>query len=569
MKYFYLPIVLLFSISINSFGQENLKEKAKEKVKEGVKISGFLSANVVGYHVSGIPNRREPFYWIFSGNLNISFLDWTIPITATVSQQESDFDAQLPFNQFGVSPRYKSVTLHLGYRTMNFSEFTLAGNMFLGAGVEVAPENSLVKVSAMYGRFARALNERGADGFNSRLPAYERWGYGSKVTIGNDKREADLIFFKASDDLESVDRILADSVGMMPQENFVMGLNTRQEITEKTQIRVEYALSAYTMDIRNPEIVLESYTYANNLGGIYVPRESSQFNGAILGDLTYGGDNIQLQLKYRRIGPEYKTMGSTFLNNDMEDITGGISWRMLKGKINVSTNGGIQRNNLNDEQLSSMVRVVAGANIAYTVSNNLNLNASIANFNASSQLTQFSVNTLSPIMRDSLFYLQVTNNASLGANYSVGEADFRNVIFTNANYQDASNNQENKTTFYNINTGYQLNYVPADLTVSTSINYNDNASEQVRNKSFGPSLVFAKHFFKRSLKCSLISSALFNQLNGEKAADIYSTKFMTAYSYAEKHTLSFDATYVSREAYTENNQSFNELRAGILYSYTF
>ncbi|GAA5042358.1 hypothetical protein GCM10011506_44240 [Marivirga lumbricoides] len=555
--------------SFRSFGQENLTEKAKEKVKEGFKISGFLSANAVGYHVSGIPNRREPFYWIFSGNLNISFLEWSIPITATVSQQESDFDAQLPFNQFGVSPRYKSVTLHLGYRSLNFSEFTLAGNMFLGVGVEVAPENSLVKVSAMYGRFARALNERGAEGFNSRLPAYERWGYGSKVTVGNEKREADLIFFKAADNLESIDRTLADSVGLKPQENFVLGINTRQQITEKTQINVEYALSAYTTDTRNPEIVLDKFTYANNLGGIYVPRESSQFNGAISGSLTYGGEMIQLQVKYRRIGPEYKTMGSTFLNNDLEDITGGVSWRMLKGKINVSTNAGVQRNNLDDEQLSSMVRIVAGANIAYTVSNHLNLNASVANFNASSQLTQFSANTLSPIMRDSLYYLQVTNNASLGANYSVGEGDFRNVLFSNASYQDASSNQGNNTTFYNVNAGYQLNYVPADFTVSTSFNYNDNSSEQVRNKSFGPSLVVAKHFFKRSLKCSLTSTALYNQLNAEKAADIYSTKFMTAYSYAKKHTLSFDATYVSREAYTENNKSFNELRAGILYSYTF
>lgn len=567
MKYIYLPLILICTLSLSALGQQEDFD-LKEKVKKEFKVSGSLNANAVGYQVSGIPARRDPFYWIFSGNVTFSFMEWSIPVTASLSQQESNFDTQLPFNQFGMSPHYKSVTMHLGYRSMQFSEFTLAGNMFLGAGVEVAPENSLVKVSAMYGRFARAINERGAADYNYRLPTYERWGYGSKVSLGNEKREADIIFFRAADDKNSVDPLMADTLGLSPQENFVVGLGGRQQLTERIQLRAEYALSAYTMDTRHEEIVLESFTYANNLGGLYVPRASSQFNGAFLGNLTYGGEGMQLQLNYRRIGPEYKTMGSTFLNNDLEDITAGVSWRMLQGKISISTNGGFQRNNLNDMQLSRMVRLIGGINANWSVTKSLQVNASLANFNSGSRLTQFSERSLSPMEQDSLYYMQVTNNASLGANYSIGEGDVRHNVFTNTSYQGAHDNQDNETAFYNINTGWQLSFIPAAFTVSTSLNYNINKSV-AENTGLGPSLVLAKQFFERKLKCTLSSTALFNRLNGDRAAEIYSTKFMTGYTYGKGHTFSVDATRVSRKAFTENNRSFNELRAGVLYSYSF
>ena len=569
-RYAYITICLLLLFYARAQAQEDTSEKnLVEKAKRSVKISGAIRANAIGYHVTGIPSRREPFFWMLAGNLNISFLDWSIPISATFNRQQQTFNAQLPFNQFGMSPRYKFLTLHLGYRSLNFSEYTLAGNIFLGAGVEVAPENSLVKVSAMYGRFARAVNERGAEGFSSSMPTYERWGYGSKVTVGNEKQEASFILFKASDNPRSLEAKLADSLGIKPQENLILGLQAQYKISPSVSLKGDYALSAYTTDTRNPEVVLSSYTYANNFGDLYVPRASSQFNGAFTGNITYNAQRAQLQLTYRRIGPEYRTMGSTFLNNDLEDITGGISWRMINGKVSLSTNAGLQHNNLNKQQLTTMTRVIGSVNATYSVNDQWNVSSSVANFNASSQLTPFTEVSLDPNQIDSLYYLQVTTNASVGTNYSFGDQEITHRLFLNSSYQEAHDSQENQSVFHNLNTGYQCGFVPAALTTSATINLNDNQNNEVNNRSIGPALSAAKYFLDRKFNSTLTATSLYSYRNKTRISNLYSYKMRLSYTPSKGHTISLDTAHIRRTALAEDSQSFQELRGSILYSYTF
>jgi len=38
-----------------------------------------------------------------------------------------------------MSPYYKWITIHVGYRNINYSQFTLAGHTILGAGIELHP----------------------------------------------------------------------------------------------------------------------------------------------------------------------------------------------------------------------------------------------------------------------------------------------------------------------------------------------------------------------------------------------------------------------------------------------
>ena len=499
----------------------------------------------------------------------MSFLDWSVPISITFNRQQRTFNAQLPFNQFGMSPKYKFITLHLGYRSMNFSEYTLASNIFLGAGVEVTPENSLVKVSAMYGRFARAMNERGAEGFNSSLPTFERWGYGSKVTVGNEKREASLIFFKAADHPYSLDAEIVDSLGLKPQENLVLGVQAQHQLSSSVLLKADYALSAYTEDTRLPETVLTSYTYINNFGSLYVPRASSQFNGAFTGSMTYNGQRAQWQLTYRRIGPEYRTMGSTFLNNDLEDITGGISWRMLKGKISLSTTAGLQRNNLNEQQLTTLTRMIGSINASYTVNQHWNMTTTLANFNSSSQLSQFTEISNDPNQLDSLYYLQVTTNASVGTNYSFGSDKATHRLFLNGSYQEAHDTQDNESLFYNLNTGYQFGLTPAALTTSVTVNLNDNQNNDLNNRSVGPTLSTAKHFFNRKIKCTLAATSLYTYRDRVKASNLYSYKTRVGYSPTKGHKVSLDVARINRTSLAEGSPSFKETRGSILYSLTF
>jgi hypothetical protein len=235
--------------------------------KKPIKVTGGLNATQTFYSASGIQNRRDPYFWMLNANLNFNLFGvLDVPLSATFSQQNRSYTQ--PFNQYGLSPRYKSVTGHFGYRSMQFSQFTLGGNIFLGAGIEVAPSTSFVKWSAMYGRFTKAVDTFATDGVISGQPAYERWGWGTKVTLGKElqKRSYDIILFNARDNPTSISNAIADSFGLKPAENFVVGLVTRQAITEQLNFDIEYALSAFTEDMRIQESEVEKYKYTNSLG---------------------------------------------------------------------------------------------------------------------------------------------------------------------------------------------------------------------------------------------------------------------------------------------------------------
>jgi hypothetical protein len=330
--------------------------------QEKLKINGSVNASGIGYYASGIPARRDPFYWLLSTNLTLSYWKITAPFTLTLSQQDQTFRYPQPFNQFGISPNYKSITAHLGYRSLNFSEFTLAGTIFMGAGIEINPPNSWIKGSAMYGRLAKARLEGGLNDLEFGIASYERWGYGSKLTFGKNGQEVDLIFFRGRDDPFSLPDSSAAKLNISPAENFVIGTGIRKNLGDRVNLIVEYALSAFTRDIRDAETDLTSFRYANHLGGLFSPTTSSQFNGALQTQLSYRAQSFQVQTKYRRLGPEYRTMGAPFMNNDFEDITGGVSTSLFKNKVNLSTNLGVQRNNLNNTEATETKRFIGSLN---------------------------------------------------------------------------------------------------------------------------------------------------------------------------------------------------------------
>lgn len=217
-------LFLAFSLLLFSYTQaqdsSGIGYRAKKLVKENTKITGGLSANAVYYHAIGIENRRPPFYWLINGNVTFTAGQVSIPVFITFSEQQKRLYSN-PFNQFGLSPRYKSVTLHAGYRSLQFSEFTLAGNVFLGAGIEVMPQKSPFRFAAMYGRLARAISEIGTEGYTDGQAAYERWGYGAKLGYQAGNGLYEFSVFRASDRRETIADTTALALNIKPQENFV------------------------------------------------------------------------------------------------------------------------------------------------------------------------------------------------------------------------------------------------------------------------------------------------------------------------------------------------------------
>src|SRR5690606_31629249 len=222
-------LICLHLISPNVKGQ-SIDPKAKP-----FQISGSLGGNMSYYTVNGIPERRQPWGYSLFGTVNMKIYNFSVPLSVAVSQQGTSFSQ--PFSRFGASPEYKWVKLHLGYRSLNYSEFTLNGVSFLGGGIELTPGK--FRFSAMAGRLKKSI---GQPDNRFERPQYKRMGYGVKVGYGTNSN-IDLSFFHAADDVGSI--ALPDSIdGLNPPEASTSIGVSGKLATRNTKWVLDYDLGA-------------------------------------------------------------------------------------------------------------------------------------------------------------------------------------------------------------------------------------------------------------------------------------------------------------------------------------
>ncbi len=555
-----LKKIVLFA-GITACGPALSQDLEKLDLKNPLKISGSLRATATGYTADGIANRRDPFYWLLSGTLNLQFLEFNIPFSVTLSQQQRTFAQPQPFNQFGLSPSYKGVTIHGGYRSMNFSDYTLAGQVFLGGGIEVKPKQIPIQLSALYGRLQKAVTDSITDGLVRAIPAYERWGHGAKITLGKEKTKADLIYFYAHDKPHSIPH--ADSLAIAPEENLVLGINISQKIEQRINVTLEYAYSMLTRDTRLEKTPgIKNRAFPARLG-VFAANASSQFNQSIKSTLAYTGETYQADISYRRVDPEYRTLGATFVTNDFEDIALGISKTFFQGKLNVAGNVGLQRNNLDNRQLSELKRGLYGLNLSGNITEKLVVNASYNNFTTSTQMVQLDA-------LDSLRYYQVTNNATLGISHTRQKEAVSHTGSLYINYQGADDSDNNTSAFYNVSGMYGINATHIAMGVHGSVNYNLNQIDGTNSYSAGPGITLSKGLFDKAMQCTLGGTYLWNRQEGA-GYDIWSVQSNAAYRLKKKHQFGWNLFFTRRSGLPgqETRGSMQELRSSITYQYHF
>ena len=181
-------------------------------------LHGTLGAGAEFYQSNEAYPTRPPFAWNIYGTLNPSVYGVSLPLSFVVTQYGKSYAN--PFTQIGISPTYKWIKLHLGYRTIMFSPLVFAGQSFLGGGVELSPRGFYF--GAFYGLLNKAVQEDTSFAHPIE-PQYARIGYGIKIGVGSPKNNFSLSFFHAKDDSGSIRRLQDSLTTMLPQENTVVG----------------------------------------------------------------------------------------------------------------------------------------------------------------------------------------------------------------------------------------------------------------------------------------------------------------------------------------------------------
>jgi hypothetical protein len=564
-------LICSFSTICQLVTAQNIESIGKEKP---LSLSGGVSLNQILYTAKGIPNRRDPYSYYASGNVNLSVYGWSVPLSFSYSNQNHSF--QQPFNRYSMHPTYKFITAHVGYVSMSFSPYTVNGHIFLGAGVDVIPEEGKWKLSALYGRFLKAV-EADTLNPNAQLPSFQRIGYGFKASYGDARNFVDFTMFHARDNVNSIS-FIPDSVNVLPQENLVMSVGAGKTFFKNFLLKGEIANSALSRDVRAPGA--EQSNLLAKTGFLYTPRESSSFYNAYKASFDFQQEWYTIGIGYERIDPQYRTLGAYYFNNDLENITANATTSILEGRMNIAGSVGTQHDNLDKSKVSTMRRAVGSINVNYMVSQRLSFTGSYSTFQTYTNIrSQFvNINQLTPYDNlDTLRFTQITKNATLNSMYALSANKVRrqtlNLLLS---YQGASDTQGDVPSntgarFYNVNTAYAMSLVPQNLMISLSVNGTVNNGGAINTKTYGPVASISKSFFDRKLRTTLSSTYNNTYSNGANINRIINGRLSGTVSIKRKHNINLSTVMVHRQNRIESStaKSFTEFTGTLGYAYAF
>ncbi|MEL6922618.1 MAG: hypothetical protein AAFO94_01130 [Bacteroidota bacterium] len=563
----WLPIVCLFLLPVLLPAQdlEGFWSGIRNRWQnDPVLINGGLSAGMMRSFVQGMPARRDGFNWNLNANLNIDLLGIAIPFSAHVSDGNALYN--LPSYQFvGFSPSYKWITLHGGDRSMEFSPYTLSGHNFTGGGLELTPGK--FRFAAMYGRLKRAT--AGDFTANQNLdPSFRRMGWGFKAGYGTAEDFIDLILFSASDDLNSVDTTFVQN--LPPATNVVMGVTGRKKLSQQFSLLVDFAHSIFTDDATAPMLEDTDRNLMNSAFGLLKPRVSTYQANALRSELQWAMKRINWRLSYERIDPNYRTLGTIFINNDLENYTVGAGFQLFK-KLGINLNGGLQRNNLAGTQATTLRRLIGSISANLSLNDRLSFNAGYSNF-YNTQKVRALINPVVPV--DSIFLAQINENATFGASLVVGKEKNGTLsimlAYQNANALENDELLPGASDFYNANFGYSHQFKGIGLQAYGALNVSRLLSDDFDNWNVGPTVSLSKSWLDKKLSTQLSSSwtGVWQQWNLKN--NILNLQLGASYQMLKDHQLSFRFSLINRKVLQNiGSPQFTEGIASLNYGYTF
>lgn len=439
-------------------------------------LSGAISLSGTFYSSEGIAARRTPFSWILSGSPMVSVYGVQMPFNFLLSDQERSF--RQPFDQFGVSPSYKSATLHLGYRSMTLSRYSLAGVTFLGAGIEFNP--SPLRFAAMIGRLQRAVGE---DTNNLDIqPAYARQGRAIKLGIGSDRTFFELNYLHAADDSNSIRQPTAALI--TPQENAVLGINSKITFIDQLSLEVEAAASALTRNIKDSLAKVDVPDIVNSfISGI---RASTSLTTAGRAALAFSIPHFMLRLGYERIEPDYTSLGAYYFTTDIENYTIAPTIDFLDNKVRVSGSVGIQHDNLLNLKLARTQRIIGSGTVSWNPSQVFGVDAQYSNYSTDQSSGRAPLN-------DSIKVRNVSESATLSPRITLQSTELTqafSLIASLQQYTDLNSrtnqavNSDTKTASLN----YSAFFINSGSNVGGALLFADTKAGTIRTQLIGVNL---------------------------------------------------------------------------------
>ncbi|MCA5004537.1 hypothetical protein [Sphingobacterium bovistauri] len=556
-------IILLNTIALYSQDFTNIASQKPFTFQGNMELRGMF------YQANGIGNRMEPFNYLLSGSPVFSIYGWNIPTSFMISKKQSSF--QQPFNQYGLSPTYKWITLHGGYRNVTFSPYTLAGHTMLGGGVELNPGK--FRFGAMLGRLNRATVIDTAS--MSLVPySFTRKGVALKLGYGVDANHFDINVLHAKDDSVSKPQQIGEyAQRVTPAANTVLGYGTKFTIFKRFFIESDGAVSVYTRDLNSP-LALDSIPdkTLRRLSSMLDINGSTEWFLAFSGGIGYTGSNYGVKVNYKRIEPDFKSMGAYFFNNDIENLTISPNYSHPSGKFIFNGSLGIEQDNIRLTKQATSKRIIGSANLSTNLTESFGVDFIFNNYSNNQK-----PNTLR--FADSLKIVQNTATLGIMPRYTIIAEDKIQVMFLSANFNTMNDynsyfetnapSRDIKSQQYLFN--YNISFPQKRLSLNSSVNYMNLKSELVSTSYKGINAGGSFALENKKLMMGANMSFMLGENNGERIK-IFNGSTNLSYQINRLQTIRALIYFTNNNpgsAIISGNPSFSETRGEIAYQLNF
>ena len=386
----------------------------------------------------------------------------------------------------------------------------------------------------------------------------------------------ELILFTAKDNLNSLPYSL-DSLNISPLQNAVFSVKGEKVFKKKLLINAEIAFSGITTDIRaiernSPKTIWNSYL------GILEPKATTDYYKAIKTGITYRGKTYNIGGEYSRIDPNYRTLGAYYFANDLETFSAKGATQLMQGKLNVSGNFGLQQDNVQNQKIKTLKRLVGALNLAIAPSEKVNINVGYSNFTSFSNTlrTYDYLRQITPYnVLDTLNFRQINQNfqGMMSVLMPTSSKEITKSISFNAviqRGQDATGSQQSSNDLDNFNIDYGYGDKTKKLNLNASFYFSSSAFSGLKTQQFGPNVGITKSFLKDKLKTNASLTYTLSSGAGVKES-ILNGRMGASYVIAKKHNLNLSLIYLNRQAESTTRYipNFYEFTTTLGYAYTF
>ena len=555
-------ILLILALGAGGLFAQNLESLSTSKA---FAFSGSLYVSGDSYASFGSdPLRRSPYSYSITGAPVVSIYGIKLPFSFAFSDQQ--FSYSQPFNIYGLSPNYKWATLHLGYRSLNFSSFTLAGKQFFGAGIELTPGK--FRFLGLYGSLRDLYAQKDTLTFGSQiLDTYDRKIHGFKIGYGQ-RSKIELSYIKVKDRENSSMIQEADNIYLFPEDNFVLGLNTDIQFHPKLFFYLESAASLHTSNLTT-DITIEDEKLeriANRVSDIIEINATTRWGFAGKTGLKLSLGNYGLGVNYLRVDPYYKSLGLYYTNTDYEIYSANMYLGLFQSTLRLSLTGGYQQNNLSKSKEQTDLRKIGSINVSYFTPAGLGLIVNYSNYQTDQSAGYIRI-------EDSLKLALVNELAMISTNYAWQNDRLSQNLSLNVSYQKFLDINEFRTEKwvddhnYLGSLDYSLSVTPKKLTLNAGVNYYYLISGPDKSTQYGISAGVGKPFLKNKLNTRF--SCSWNKNYYQSYSDGYSAyaRLRTSWQFSKNQELALYMYWLVR---TGNHfRNMNELRSSVHYSLSF